>query len=134
MPSICTVIFVALGGDLGSVSLHLLATWSQTFNRSVDFLYGTLAVNLIACFLVGFLSQLAHSRGAVTSESKRLVFVGVLGGLTTFSAFGSDTMNPPRAGQTFDALANVGANVLLGLLLFWPGRTTAMWISGARVS
>lgn len=128
MPSIWTVSLVALGGALGSVARYLLGTWIQSASRSVDFPYGTLTVNLIGCFVIGFLSQLAEARGAFTPETRALVFIGVLGGFTTFSSFGNDTMNLLRDGATFNALVNVGANVILGLALVWLGRTVAFWI------
>ena len=122
------ILFVAFGGALGSVSRYLLGTWVQSVSKSIDFPFGTLTVNLIGCFVIGFLSQLAEARGAFTSESRALVFVGILGGFTTFSSFGNDTINLLRDGETFNALANVGANVILGLLLVWLGRTVAFWI------
>ena len=123
-----SIFFVALGGALGSVSRYLLGTWVQSVSKSIDFPFGTLTVNLIGCFVIGFLSQLAEARGVFTSESRALVFVGVLGGFTTFSSFGNDTINLVRDGEMFNALANVSANVILGLLLVWLGRTVAFWI------
>jgi len=128
MPSFLSVIYVAIGGALGSVSRYLLGSWTQTFSKNIDFPYGTLAVNLIGCFVIGFLSQLAEARGAFTPESRAFIFVGLLGGFTTFSSFGNDTINLLRGGETFNALANVGANVILGLALVWFGRTTAYLI------
>ena len=123
-----SIIFVALGGALGSVLRYLLGTWVQSVSESIDFPYGTLMVNLIGCFVIGFFSQLAETRGAFTSESRAFVFIGILGGFTTFSAFGNDTINLVRDGEMFNALANVGANVILGLALVWLGRTVAYWI------
>lgn len=128
MPSLLSVVYVALGGALGSVSRYLLGTWTQSLSKSIDFPYGTLTVNLIGCFVIGFLSQLAESRGAFTPESRALVFIGILGGFTTFSSFGNDTINLLRDGETFNALANIGANVIVGLLLVWLGRTVAYLI------
>lgn len=128
MPSIQSVMYVALGGALGSVLRYLLSIWTQSASRSIDFPYGTLAVNLIGCFVIGVLSQLAESRGAFTPEARAFIFIGLLGGFTTFSSFGNETMNLLRDGQTANALANVGANVILGLMLVWLGRTVAFWI------
>lgn len=128
MPSVDTVIFVAIGGALGSVFRYALGTWTQTTSKSIDFPYGTLAVNLIGCFIIGFLAQLAETRGVFTSESRAFVFIGILGGFTTFSSFGNETINLLRDGETLNALANVGANVIFGLILVWLGRTVAFWI------
>jgi CrcB protein len=123
-----SILLVALGGAFGSVSRYLLGTWIQSLSKSIDFPFGTLTVNLIGCFVIGFLSQLAEARGVFTPESRAFVFIGILGGFTTFSSFGNDTINLVRDSEMFNALANVGANVILGLLLVWLGRTVAFWI------
>lgn len=128
MPSFYSVVFVALGGALGSVSRYLLGSWTQTLSKSIDFPYGTLTVNLIGCFAIGFLAHLAETHGAFTPEARAFIFIGILGGFTTFSSFGSDTINLFRDGETFNALLNVGANVIVGLVLVWLGRTIAYLI------
>ena len=128
MPSLYSVVFVALGGALGSVSRYLLGSWSQTLSKSIDFPYGTLTVNLIGCFLIGVLAELAETHGAFTPEARAFIFIGILGGFTTFSSFGSDTINLFRDGETINALLNVGANVIVGLALVWLGRTIAYLI------
>jgi len=122
------ILLVGIGGALGSISRYLLGTWIQSLSRSIDFPFGTLTVNLIGCFVIGFLSQLAEARGAFTPESRAFVFIGILGGFTTFSSFGNDTINLFRDGEAFNALANVGANVAIGLMLVWLGRTVAYLI------
>ncbi len=122
------MMIVALGGALGSVFRYLLGTWTQSLSKSIDFPYGTLAVNWLGCFLIGFLAQLAEASGAFASETRLFVFIGILGGFTTFSSFGNETINLLREGGTLNALANVGANVIVGLLLVWLGRNVAFWI------
>ena len=119
------LLLVGIGGALGSISRYLLSTWVQSMSRSVDFPFGTLAVNLSGCFVIGFLAELAEARGAFTPESRAFIFIGILGGFTTFSSFGNDTINLFRDGNTFNALANVGSSVILGLLLVWFGRVVA---------
>ena len=125
MPSLPSFLIVAIGGALGSAFRYLFGTWVQVLTRSIDFPYGTLAVNLLGCFVIGFLSQLAEARGAFTSEARLFVFVGILGGFTTLSSFANDSVNLMREGDLLNALANVGANVILGLILVWLGRTVA---------
>lgn len=119
------ILLVGAGGALGSISRYLLGTWMQSVSRSVDFPYGTLAVNLIGCFVIGFLAQLAEGRGVFTSGSRAFVFIGILGGFTTFSSFGNETINLVRDGQILGAFANIGANVALGLFAVWLGRTAS---------
>jgi len=122
------ILLVGIGGALGSISRYLLSAWIQSLSKSIDFPFGILAVNLIGCFVIGFLSQLAESRGVFTSEARAFVFIGILGGFTTFSSFGNDTINLLRDGEAFNAFVNVGANVVFGLLLVWIGRTAAYLI------
>ena len=109
------VFLVGLGGFIGSVLRYLAGGYVQQLTRSIQFPYGTLAVNVIGCFIIGFLSQLADARGVFTVESRAFVFVGVLGGFTTFSTFGNETLNFLREGENLSALVNVGAHLLLGL-------------------
>lgn len=119
------ILIVGIGGFIGSALRYLVAGWVQQVSKSIDFPYGTLAVNLLGCFVIGFLAQLAETRGILSSETRLLVFIGLLGGFTTFSSFGNETLNLARDGQMFDALTNVLANVAFGLLLVWLGRTVS---------
>jgi CrcB protein len=119
------VFIVGIGGFIGSALRYLVSGWAQQLSKSLDFPYGTLTVNLIGCFVIGFLGQLAEVRGIFASETRLLVFIGLLGGFTTFSSFGNDTLNLARSGQMFNALTNVAVNVIFGLLLVWLGRTVA---------
>jgi len=66
-----------------------------------------LTVNVIGCLLIGFLSQLAETRGVFTSELRSLLFIGLLGGFTTFSTFGNESMNLLRDREDMFALANI---------------------------
>ena len=122
------ILLVGAGGFMGSILRYLVSGYIQQSTKSIDFPYGTLAVNLIGCFMIGFLAQLAEARGMFTSESRSFVFVGILGGFTTFSSFGNETLNLARDSQIMNALANVGANVILGLFAVWLGRTVSYLI------
>ena len=119
------ILFVGLGGALGSIARYLVSTWVQTTAKNVNFPFGTLTVNLIGCFVIGFLAQLAEARGVFTSESRAFVFIGILGGFTTFSSFGNETLNLARGGEMLNALTNIGLNVVIGLFAVWLGRTVA---------
>jgi CrcB protein len=122
------ILLVGFGGFIGSVSRYLASGYVQQATKSIDFPYGTLAVNVVGCFIIGFLAQLAEERGVFTSQSRLFVFTGFLGGFTTFSSFGNETLNLARDSQMMNALANVGANVLLGLFAVWLGRTVSYLI------
>ncbi|NOH04504.1 MAG: fluoride efflux transporter CrcB [Chloroflexi bacterium] len=122
------ILLVGIGGFIGSVLRYTVSGYVQQAAKSVGFPYGTLAVNVIGCFVIGFLSQIAETRGMFTSESRLFVFVGILGGFTTFSTFGNETLNLARDSQVMGALANIGANVFIGLLAVWLGRTFSFLI------
>jgi len=119
-----------IGGFIGSSLRYAVGGYVQQISRSANFPCGTLAVNLIGCFIIGLLSQLAESRGVFTAESRTLVFIGILGGFTTFSAFGNETMNLWRDGQNTLAMANIAAHLVLGLGAVWISRALAYQIWG----
>jgi CrcB protein len=114
---------VGLGGFAGSVLRYVAGGYVQEASGSVGFPYGTLAVNLTGCFAIGFLSYLAEARGVFSAEARSFVFIGVLGGFTTFSTFGNETMNLLRDRQNVFALSNVAAHIIIGLLFVWLGRS-----------
>jgi len=115
------LLWVGTGGFLGSVLRYLLSGYVQQLSGSVGFPYGTFAVNIIGCFLIGFLSNLAEVRGVFSAEVRALLLTGMLGGLTTFSTFGNETMNLFRDGQTTLALLNIGLSIGCGLVAVWSG-------------
>ena len=124
------ILLVGFGGFIGSILRYLVSGAVQQSMKRLDFPYGTLAVNLIGCFIIGVLAQYGEVRGAFSSESRAFIFFGLLGGFTTFSSFGNDTVNLVREGFVMNALANVGANVALGLLAVWLGRSIGSLIWG----
>jgi CrcB protein len=117
-----------IGGFVGSILRYSVSGLVQDLSRSIDFPYGTLAVNFLGCLAIGFLSQLAESRGYFTAETRTLVFIGVLGGFTTFSAFSNETINLWRAGESLLASLNIGAHLVLCLGAVWAGRAVAYQI------
>ncbi|MCC7117140.1 MAG: fluoride efflux transporter CrcB [Anaerolineales bacterium] len=114
------ILLVGAGGFIGSVLRYLLGGYVQGFAKA--FPLGTLTVNVIGCFVIGLLAQLGEKYGAFSDESRLFLVLGVLGGFTTFSSFGNDTVNLFRQGFSTNAFLNVGANVILGLLAVWLGR------------
>ncbi|HMX75648.1 MAG TPA: fluoride efflux transporter CrcB [Anaerolineales bacterium] len=124
------LLLVGFGGFIGSILRYLASGYVQQISKGMGFPYGTLTVNVVGCFIIGFLAQLAETRGVFTTESRLFVFVGILGGFTTFSSFGNETFNLARDGQMLGALANIGANVIVGLLAVAAGRIVSSLIWG----
>lgn len=119
------ILLVGLGGFVGSALRYWLGGVVQAAAGGSTFPFGTLAVNVTGCFAIGFLSQLGETQGALSPGSRALLVVGLLGGFTTFSAFGNETLNLLRDSQRLAALANISANVLAGLGAVWLGRLAA---------
>lgn len=119
------VLLAGVGGFIGTVLRYLLSGFIQQVTQNVVFPYGTLVVNLIGCLAIGFLSELAEARGIFTGESRVFVFVGILGGFTTFSSFGNETVNLLRDGESLPALFNISLQIFLGLGLVLAGRAIA---------
>lgn len=116
---------VFLGGGLGAVCRYLVTT--QVGARfGTMFPWGTLSVNLLGSLLMGWILGLilllTERTGSGLGEAARLLLtVGFLGGFTTFSSFSMETLTLLRGGSLFYALANIGMNVILGILAAWLG-------------
>jgi CrcB protein len=121
-------LFVGAGGFIGSVLRYWVSGLVQQSANNPAFPFGTLTVNLVGCLVIGFLAQLAETRGIFTPEARAFVFVGILGGFTTFSTFGNETMNFLRDGEGLAAFLNVSAHLAAGLAAIWLGRSLAFWI------
>lgn len=121
-------LLVGTGGFIGSVLRYWVGGYVQLLARDSLFPIGTLAVNFLGCLLIGFLSQLAEDYGAFNLETRTMVFAGVLGGFTTFSTFGNETMSLLRDGQNLLAFGNIAGHLVLGLGGVWLGRTLAYLI------
>lgn len=100
--------------------------YAQQLSKSIQFPFGTLAVNIVGCALVGFLAELADQRSAISGETRVFLIVGLLGGFTTFSAFGNETMNLLRDGELWLAGWNIVGHILLSLVAVWLGYSTAV--------
>ena len=120
-----TLLLIGTGGFIGSILRYLVSGYAQQLSKSIQFPFGTLAVNIVGCALVGFLAELADHRGVISGETRAFLIVGLLGGFTTFSAFGNETMNLLRDGEFWLAGGNIIGHIVLGLVAVWLGYSTA---------
>lgn len=115
------VLWVGLGGFLGSVLRYLVGGWVHRGLNTPWFPYGTFVVNMTGCMVIGFLGGLAEARQLFNPEARLFLFIGVLGGFTTFSTFAYETSAFLDDGQILAAFLNVGLHVILGLVAVWLG-------------
>ena len=117
------LLLVGLGGFAGSVMRYLASGWVQGAFPMASFPIGTLFVNVSGCLVIGILGGLSEFYNVFTPHARLFVFVGILGGFTTFSTFGSETTALMRDGQFLWAFINVFSSVGAGLLAVWLGQT-----------
>ena len=119
---------VGAGGALGAIARYGLTVGvAKLVSPSVP--WGVLTVNVLGSLLMGGLAGIGESRHVFTTEQRLFLFVGILGGFTTFSSITNDTFALLRAENYLGALANVGLSLALGLAAvavgFVVGRTGA---------
>ena len=115
------ILFVGVGGFIGAILRYLVTNWVQDTLHTLSLPYGTLTVNMVGCLLIGLLAGLTESRNLLGPETRALILVGVLGGFTTFSTFGYETIQLIRDGESLAAFSNVGLQLCLGLMAVWIG-------------
>jgi fluoride exporter len=113
------LLLVVAGGALGSAGRYALAGFMHRVTSTV-FPIGTLLVNLIGSLIIGFLWGLFENSN-ITPHVRSFLFIGVLGGFTTFSSYSLETLNLLRDGQFKLAILNFLLNNLLGIVLAFAG-------------
>src|SRR5438874_995898 len=81
------LLLAGAGGFIGSALRYLLAAAIDNWYGRGDFPFGTLAVNVMGCLIIGLLTFLAEARGFFSAELRVFLVIGILGGFTTFSSF-----------------------------------------------
>ncbi len=107
------ILLVAIGGACGSVLRYLASRYANVNWILFDLPIGTILVNVVGCFLIGFLSVFLAT--PEKDNYRLLLIVGLLGGFTTFSAFGIETYQLLQSGKSFTALLNITISIVLGL-------------------
>jgi CrcB protein len=123
---LANVLLVGSGGFIGSVLRYVVGGFVHRLVPAASLPYGTLAVNVLGCFVIGFLGGVAEARQAIGPGLRLFVFIGILGGFTTFSTFGYETLALVRDGAHLEAGVNVVATVALCLVAVWAGFVLGM--------
>lgn len=126
------MLLVAVGGSLGALARYATGLAAAKL-LGKGFPWGTFAVNVAGCFIMGIVLEVMLDLEARPAETitpmlrlqmalwRQGVAIGFLGALTTFSTFGADTLRELESGRPLMALANVAANVVLSLAAVWAG-------------
>jgi CrcB protein len=118
------IVLIGLAGLAGTLCRYWLSGFvAQRFGET--FPAGTLVVNIVGCFLAGFLFYLMQERYLVNQTLRTMVMIGFLGAFTTFSSYGLQTLTLLRDGEFGFAALNVAVSNTVGLLVVWVGYALA---------
>ena len=113
------VLLVGLGSFIGGISRYLITLFVQNKILST-FPYGTMAVNIIGCFLIGTIYALSE-RGNWNPEWRIFLATGIMGGFTTFSSFSNETVSMLRDAEYWPAFTYVALSIIIGLAATFAG-------------
>ena len=113
-------VWVALGGALGSIARYVLGV--AVYQRfGTVFPYGTFAINISGCFLIGLVATFLETRTGMPAAWRYTVPIGFIGAYTTFSTFEYEAFASAQAGQPGIAFLNIALSVVVGYLAVWLG-------------
>ena len=110
---------IGLGSFIGGASRYLVTLAIQNKFLST-YPFGTLAVNIIGCFLIGLVYGLSE-KGNINVEWRLFLATGILGGFTTFSSFSNETVSMLRDAQYWQAFSYIASSVIIGLAATFAG-------------
>ena len=124
---------VFLGSGVGGLTRYLLGGWIQRW-WGPTFPIDTLIINVSGCLAMGFLAAMMTGPVLVREEYRIAILVGILGGYTTFSTFGRETIALINDREWFCAALNVVLGNLLGLIAVWAGAAISAKLYGNGAS
>ena len=124
-------LLVGVGGLVGCLARYGAYILAQRWFHGAPLAVGTIFVNLVGCLIVGVVTRVGESTGGMSAEMRALVVVGLLGGFTTFSAFGYETVVAVRAGHHLEAFGSAAVQVFGGFACVLLGRALASSFLGS---
>ncbi len=123
-------VWIAIGSALGGVARYWCSGVAARM-ISETFPWGTLIVNVVGSFIIGFFATLTGPDGRVfaSSAARQFVMIGFCGGYTTFSSFSIQTLNLVQDGEWLRAGGYIVASVVLCLVAVWAGYVAAVAIN-----
>lgn len=111
---------IAAGGSVGAVLRYLMVSWGERLSDS-PFPTGTIIVNVLGCLIIGFAGARFLGLNQLSEPYRMYLFVGLLGGFTTFSTFGWETFTLINEGQIQRAIMNILITNVAALGAVWVG-------------
>ncbi len=119
MPSIVTLVYVGVGGFIGSILRYLVKEWVQVVGGGYPL--GTLVVNVLGSFFLGIVVSAMEYKEIFTEDTRLFLTIGLLGGFTTMSTFSYDSYRLIERKEFALFLMNVGGTIILTLLAVFLG-------------
>jgi CrcB protein len=115
-----TIIYIGLGGAIGSVFRYLTSVlvskyWNQSFPLA------TFLTNVLGCFIIGIIIGLLEKNNLANGNLKWFLVTGFCGGYTTFSTFGIENHSLLQSNQSLLAFSYIALSVVLGIFAVWFG-------------
>jgi CrcB protein len=114
------IMLVGLGGFIGSIGRYMISKWN-TNECFIAIPIGTLAVNILGSFIIGFLAGVPIKSEWMTADMRLLLMVGICGGFTTFSSFTNENMSLIQNGQYILAFSYTLTSIALGIAAVFIG-------------
>lgn len=114
-------LLAGVGGFIGSSARYLVGNAVTRIGSYPAFPLATTVVNILGCLAIGILGGIAENRDVFSESVRVFLFIGILGGFTTFSTLGYESFQLARQSRYGLALANIGVQLVLGLAAVWTG-------------
>ena len=118
------ILLIGFGGFVGSVARYFVSKLNLYWNF-LSIPIGTLTVNVLGCFILGFLTGVTEKSAILTVSFRLFLMVGFCGGFTTFSTFANENLMLMHTGQIVSIAIYTALSIILGFLGVYFGYVTS---------